>query len=89
MTNSTPGTIIENTWAFITIKLHVGMNHVIMISRLDAELLGLNQGLPLVGKSPPSVPNRLSVAGHDGGKNGTKSEHCRITFTKVIVILTQ
>ena len=85
MTNSTPGTIIENTWAFITIKLRVGMNRVIMIGRLDAALAGLNQVLPLVGKSPPFVPNRLSVAGHDGGKNRRKSEHCRIKFTKVIL----
>ena len=85
MTNSTPGTIIENTWANITIKLHVGMNCVIMISRLDAELPGLNQGLPLVGKSPLFVPNGVSVAGHYGGKNRRKSEHCRIKFTKGIL----
>ena len=68
MTNSTPGTIAENTWAFILIKLRVGMNCVIMISRLDAEWPGLNQGLPLVGKSPPFVPNRVTIAGHDVGK---------------------
>ena len=72
MTNSTPGTIIENTSAFITIKLHVGMNRVIMIGRLDVELPGLNQGLPLVGKSPPFVPNRVSLAGHDVRKEQKK-----------------
>ena len=72
MTTSTPGTIIENTWAFITIKLRVGMNHVIMINRLDAELPGLNRGLPLVGKSPPFVPNRVSVADHDVRKEQKK-----------------
>ena len=84
MTASTPGTIIENTWAFITIKLRVGMNCVIMISRLDAELPGLNQGLALVGKSPPFVPNGVSVAGHDGGKDRRKSEHRRMKFTNGI-----
>ena len=72
MTTSTPGTIIENTWAFITIKLRVGMNCIIMIGRLDAELPGLNQSLPLVGKSPLFVPNRVSVAGHDVGKEQKK-----------------
>ena len=72
MTTSTPGTIIENTWAFITIKLRVGMNCVIIVGRLDAELPGLNQGLPLVGKSPLFVPNGLSVAGHDVRKGQKK-----------------
>ena len=67
MTSSTPETIIENT-----IKLHVGMNHVIMIGRLDAELPELDQGLPLAGNSPPFVPNRVSVAGHDVRKEQKK-----------------
>ena len=72
MTHGAPGTMIENTWAFITIQLRVGMNRIIMIGRLNAELPGLNQGLPLVGKSPPFVPNGVSVAGHDVRKERKK-----------------